>query len=61
MELQTQNGYELIKTEELHKLKEVSQFIPIVRNAVSKAWRMMDELEKRLNETIGGKSEHITK
>ena len=50
MDLKNQNGFELVKTEDIDKLKEIQAFIPIVRNSVSKAWRLMDKLLKMLEE-----------
>ena len=49
MDLKTQDGFELIKSEEVKKIGDIKQFIPVVRNSVSKAWRLMDKLDKMLN------------
>jgi hypothetical protein len=48
MELKTSTHQNLVSDEELHKLKEVSIMIPLVRNSVSKCWRLLDKLEKLL-------------
>lgn len=48
MELKTSDNKNLVSDEELHKLKEVSIMIPLVRNSVSKSWRLLDKLEKLL-------------
>ena len=50
MELQTKNGLELVKTEDVKRYKEIQSFIPVVRNAVSKAWRLLDRLLKMMEQ-----------
>lgn len=52
MDLKTNQGFELVKKEELEKHKEIKSFIPVVRNAVSKAWRMLDKMDKLLNKEV---------
>jgi len=50
MDLQTKDGFELIKSDELKRYKEIQSFIPVVRNAISKAWRLLDKLLGMLGE-----------
>jgi len=50
VEIKTRDGFELIKAEELHKLKEVATFIIHVRSSVSKSWRLMDKLSRMLTD-----------
>ncbi len=40
----------LVSDEDLHKLKDLSIFIVHVRSSVSKSWRLLDSLEKKLIE-----------
>lgn len=48
MELKTRDNMEIVKHDEVERMQEIKQFIPIVRNAVSKSWRLMDKLDKML-------------
>lgn len=57
MELQNKYGFELIKTDELDKLKEIATFLPHVRSSVSKCWRLLDKFVKMLDLVIKQKEE----
>ncbi len=66
MELKTRDGFKVISEEEVKTLHEVAQFIPVIRNSVSKSWRMMDKFLKLLEklekkEKTGGKDEKASK
>lgn len=50
MGLKTKEGMNLVSEEELKMLHDISHFVPVVRNTVSKAWRMLDKLEKMLSQ-----------
>ena len=53
MDLKTKDGYSLISDDTLHKEKELATFVVLVRNSVSKSWRLLDSLEKKLNALLG--------
>ena len=60
MELKTKDGFNMVSEDELKRLHELSHFLPVVRNSVSKAWRMLDKFQKLL-EAVGGKDEKVIK
>ena len=45
----------LMSDENLHDLKELSTFIPVVRASISKTWRLVDKLDKMMAKIMGGK------
>ncbi len=53
MDLKTKDGFELVNEDEIKRHKEIQAFIPVVRNAVSKAWRLMDKLQKLMDNKEG--------
>ena len=58
MDLKDRNGFIFIKEEELHKWERVCQFVPILRNSISKTWRLVSQFEKLLIEATDNKSEN---
>ena len=56
MELKTHNGFELIKTDDLHKIQKLATFIPVVRNSVFKAAFNIKKLDDMLQEVCGDKN-----
>jgi hypothetical protein len=52
MELKTQDGFTLVKTEDLHKIKKMCEFIQEskIKDSISKTWRLLNKLELMLGE-----------
>ena len=53
MELKTSGGMTLIKDDDLHKIKRIAEYLPIVRNSIFKAAFHVKKLDGLLQELIG--------
>ena len=60
IDLKTREGYSLISEDTLHKEKELATFVVVVRNSLSKTWRLCDQLEKKLNALLGETNDQNT-
>ena len=56
MDLKTKDGMQLVTEIEYQQITEVKTLIPILRNSVSKSWRLMDKLMKILDNSVSAKA-----
>lgn len=50
MELKTKDGMMLVTELEYKRITEAQSLIPILRNSISKSWRLMDKMVKILED-----------
>ena len=48
MELKTKDGMILVSEEEYNRLNKAHMLLPILRNSLSKTWRLIDRFDKLL-------------
>ena len=50
MDMKTKDGMILVHEEEYKKLTAAQSLIPILRNSISKSWRLLDRFQKLMEQ-----------